>query len=194
MNRRPRLDRSVQARLLRQMAFPSAILGFITFVLWEIRTISMMRLISCPQEQSAVFWGRQCLLVAILCRLPLSTHIMNMAFLELSNWQNIFVNEFQVTCKMRWIFWKCPISIIVTRKITLQQKENRPFFFHDTQGKNYGFSEGKLEPLLGYLGQWLKKAIKAAQCRVYVAGYNWQRTSSSILKRHILAMWYSGGN
>lgn len=46
------------------------------------------------------------------------------------------------------------------------------FFFHDTQGKNYGFSEGKLEPLLGYLGQWLKKAIKAAQCRVYVAGYN----------------------
>lgn len=72
MNRRPQLDRSVQARLLRQMAFPSAILGFITFVLWEIRTISMMRLISCRQEQSAVFWGRQCLLVAILRRLPLS--------------------------------------------------------------------------------------------------------------------------
>lgn len=51
-------------------------------------------------------------------------------------------------------------------------ERKQTFFFHDTQGKNYGFSEGKLEPLLGYLGQWLKKAIKAAQCRVYVAGYN----------------------
>lgn len=53
---------------------------------------------------------------------------------------------------------ECPVEIIITRKITHQQQENRlgVFFSWCISGGNE-FSEGKLEPLSGLFGTALWK-------------------------------------
>lgn len=123
----------------------------------------------------------------------------NVQFPELLKYLNKFMNEFQITCKMRVDIWSNSCVIMAIRKITLQQKENSSIRFFPPmvhKEKNRSSKRENLSHYLDYLwrSHRMRKAIKDPQHRqrTKLAAIGTEPPSVSVLKRHVLAMWNRG--